>query len=96
MTILFENRTSNGSGSIEHTSGGGKHVFTTTGTYDGATVTIQLRSGSDPSLEWFNLTNGVLTEASSKAIDFVPAGYMVRAVIASAGGSTNLFAEVTT
>lgn len=96
MTVLFENGIANGNSPNIHTSEGGNHVFSVRGNFNGATVTVQLFNPDDPNIEWADVENGALTFASDKSIDFVPQGYQVRAVISSAGASTDIFAGVRT
>ena len=96
MTVLFENGIADGPSPGTHTSTGGNQIYTVTGVFDGASITLQLRSPNDPNMEWVSLPNSVLTQAGNKLVEFAPKAYSVRAVISSAGGSTDLFAEVTT
>ena len=92
MTVLFKNGTANGNSPNIHTSKGGAHVVTLTGTFDGASIDIEIRSLSDPNLEW--VPNKTYIAAATDSIYFLPSGYEARAVISSAGGSTDVFVEV--
>jgi hypothetical protein len=98
MTVLFLNGTGDGANPVDNNyiSRGGSAVFHASGVFDGASVTIQAKSNDDPNLEWVSLTNGVLSQAGNKYIEFIPHGYEVRAVIATAGVATDLFVEVRT
>jgi len=96
MTVFFENGVANGPNPTEnnHTSRGATHVFTSTGNFDGAAVTLQIKSPSDPNGAWTDVVNAILTSASSKFVEFLPNGYEARATISSAGASTDVFAEL--
>lgn len=96
MTVLFTNGIANGASPNIHPSKGGAHIGTVTGNFNGASVAFQIKSPDDPNSEWITLTNGILTGAGSKNLDFIPLGYSVRALISSAGASTDIFAEVRT
>lgn len=96
MTILFQNGTANGASPFFHESGGGSHVVTVTGDLDGATVTLQIRSKTDPNAEWVNVTNGSFTASDNKTVDFLPSGFEARGFISSVGASTDIFMEIGT
>ena len=96
MTVLFTNGDSDGPSTEIHVSKGGDHIFTVTGNFDGASVAIQLKANGDPNAEFVTQTNGVLSAAGSKSLNFIPNGYSARAFISSVGASTDVFAEVRT
>lgn len=94
MTVLFENGTANGPSPNTAKADGASKVFTATGNFDGASVAVQIRSTDDPNAEWVTVTNGVMSGAGHKLVEFIPSGYDIRANISSAGASTDVFAEI--
>ena len=96
MTVLFLNGVANGVSPVVHESRGGAHVFSASGTFDGATISLQLKSKDDPNSEWVTQANAIFTQSSNKYVELIPANFEARAIIATVGASTNLFSEITT
>jgi len=96
MTVLFENGMANGNSPNTHKSKGGNHIYAATGIFNGASITLQIKSSDDPNAEWVNVTNGIFTASGNKLVEFLPLGYQARAVISGAGASTDVFVEIRT
>ena len=83
--------TPGGDGVAVLASSGDKYVIAT-GTFDGATVTIERK---DSRGGWIAIDGGTFTEASTKLLESVPTGSSLRASVSSSGGSTDIDAEIT-
>jgi hypothetical protein len=96
MTILFLDRTFGGPSLNTHSSRGGMHIYSVRGNFDGASVTLQLLNPDDPNVQYTNVENSTVTEPIDKSVEYIPNGWTVRAVIAGAGDTTNIFASIST
>jgi regulation of enolase protein 1 (concanavalin A-like superfamily) len=84
-TYLFSARTTNGNSSaVAHP--GGPALLVVRGTFDGATVKIQV---SDDGTNWVDLQYAAFTAAIATLID-LPIGTLIRANVASAGAGTSI------
>lgn len=90
MISLFTNQTGNGSsnGAI----GSGQGLLIATGTFDGATITIEV-ADADVAANYapLNLVDEIFTAPHAKVFDFVSEDkYFIRATLSDAGGSTDV------
>ena len=84
-TYLFSARTTNGnSSSVSHP--GGPALLVVRGTFDGATVKIQV---SDDGTNWVDLQYASFTAATAVIMD-LPINTLIRANVASAGAGTSI------
>lgn len=84
-TYLFSARTSNGnSSSVSHP--GGPVLLIARGTFDGATVKIQV---SDDGTNWVDLQYAAFTAAIATLME-LPINTLIRANVASAGAGTSI------
>ena len=85
MLTLLSNQTANGSGTAQEWSGGWSN-FTVTGTFNGATVVLEMSRDGGTTYS----TVATVTAAADPPNVQLPAGVLVRATLSSAGGSTDL------
>lgn len=84
-TYLFSARTTNGnSAAVSHP--GGPVMLITRGTFDGATVKIQV---SDDGTNWVDLQYAAFTAAIATLLE-LPIGTQIRANVSGAGAGTSL------
>jgi hypothetical protein len=88
-TILFETQTANGS-SDAVTAESSRGTFITYGTWDTATMTIEL---SADGTTWIPVTSGAFTANGYITVDLSP-GVQYRYTLSSVGASTSLDADL--
>ena len=81
--------------STPFTSTGGTAIAVIRGDdFGGGTVTLQGASANDPSARFADLSNGAFTANGDVKLDYLPAGYQVRADFAGSSGPSNVFVEI--
>lgn len=90
QTTLLTNQTTDGNGSAI-TWPGGRGTLIITGTFDGATLSIQARAQDGSDSDFATIKDGSFTAAEPVNVD-LGEGTKIRANVSSAGGSTNLTA----
>jgi len=91
METLLSNQTANGSGSVVTIEDGGFRLLRIYGTFDGATATLEVDFNGSGT--WIADSGGAFTVADQFYVN-CKVGMQVRLTVSSAGGSTDLNAEM--
>lgn len=87
MAVFFNGQTSNATSSVTQWTGG-TGTFYAQGTFDGATVQVQV--SFDNGVTWLNISDASLTSAGAFNLEI--GAVLIRAVLTDAGGNTNITA----
>ena len=92
MELLLDKQTSDGAGTIVRAGDGGFLSIHATGVFGGASVKLQGRMSDFDFVDLQDMNGGVLSITAPMvcAVMYIKAGMEVRAVVSSAGSSTEL------
>ena len=95
MALLLNN-VSTDQTSSNFESNGGPALAIIVGTFDTATVTLEMATSNDiPTPRFVPLDNGAVTANAILKLDYLPSRTLVRAVVSGAGGSTaNILVDI--
>jgi hypothetical protein len=85
---FFENQTTNATSEAYDITDGGIRALKATGTFDSATITIEMTFAGDSN--WAPIQSYQFTEADIKKVTSLKTGLQMRAVLSTAGASTNV------
>lgn len=88
---FFENETTNATSEIYNITDGGIRALKATGTFDSATVTIEMDFVDSG---WAPIQSFQFTEPDIKKVTSLKTGLRMRAVITSAGASTDITLKI--